>query len=51
MRNKIHGRKSQCVVGNKQVLHNIGLEIKENRITAIIGPSGCGKIHIYPVHQ
>ncbi|VVB86572.1 Trehalose/maltose import ATP-binding protein MalK [uncultured archaeon] len=29
--------------GTKQVLHNISLNVQENRITAIIGPSGCGK--------
>lgn len=29
--------------GEKQALHNINLDIYENKITAFIGPSGCGK--------
>jgi len=29
--------------GEKQVLHQINLNIPENKVTAIIGPSGCGK--------
>lgn len=29
--------------GQFQALHNISLDIPENRITAFIGPSGCGK--------
>ena len=28
--------------GKSRVLKNINLEIEKNRITAIIGPSGCG---------
>jgi len=29
--------------GEKQALHDIGLDLAEHRITAFIGPSGCGK--------
>ena len=29
--------------GDFQALHNLSLEIPENRVTAFIGPSGCGK--------
>lgn len=29
--------------GEKQVLHQISLNIPANKVTAIIGPSGCGK--------
>lgn len=29
--------------GDFQALHDISLEIPENRVTAFIGPSGCGK--------
>lgn len=29
--------------GNNHVLHDINMEIEENRITALIGPFGCGK--------
>ena len=43
MHNKITVENLNALFGNKQVLHNIDLEIRENRITAIIGPSGCGK--------
>ena len=30
--------------GDKQVPQNISLDIQENRVTALIGPSGCGKL-------
>jgi len=43
MENKITVENLNALFGNKQVLHDINLEIRENRITAIIGPSGCGK--------
>jgi phosphate transport system ATP-binding protein len=29
--------------GHFQALHDINIEVPENRITALIGPSGCGK--------
>ncbi len=29
--------------GDNHVLHNIDMDIHENKITALIGPSGCGK--------
>lgn len=29
--------------GDKQALHNIGITLKANAVTAFIGPSGCGK--------
>ena len=29
--------------GNKETLKNINMEIFENKVTAFIGPSGCGK--------
>ncbi|HWC96500.1 MAG TPA: phosphate ABC transporter ATP-binding protein PstB [Candidatus Sulfopaludibacter sp.] len=29
--------------GNFQALHDINIDVPENRITALIGPSGCGK--------
>ncbi len=29
--------------GTKQALHDISLDVPENRVTALIGPSGCGK--------
>lgn len=36
-------RRLQAWYGQHQVLHNIDMDIEENRVTAIIGPSGCGK--------
>jgi len=29
--------------GNNHVLHDISIDIPENKVTALIGPSGCGK--------
>ena len=29
--------------GEKEVLHNVNLNIHEKHVTALIGPSGCGK--------
>ena len=29
--------------GNFEALHNVDMDIVENRVTALIGPSGCGK--------
>ena len=29
--------------GEKHALKNVNLDIEENKITAFIGPSGCGK--------
>src|SRR5690554_2139672 len=29
--------------GDKRALNNINMEIKENEVTAFIGPCGCGK--------
>ena len=29
--------------GEKEVLHDINIEIYKNKVTALIGPSGCGK--------
>jgi phosphate transport system ATP-binding protein len=29
--------------GEKHALHNLSMELYENKITALIGPSGCGK--------
>ncbi len=28
---------------DNQALHNISMEMEENKVTALIGPSGCGK--------
>ena len=32
--------------GNFKALKGIDMEIKKNEITALIGPSGCGKFYI-----
>ncbi len=36
-------RRLNAWYGAHQVLHEIDMDIEENRVTAIIGPSGCGK--------
>ena len=33
-----------CVsINDKEIVHNLSLEIPEGKVTAIIGPNGCGK--------
>ncbi|MBQ8690652.1 MAG: ATP-binding cassette domain-containing protein [Phascolarctobacterium sp.] len=33
-----------CVsINDKVIVHNLSLEIPEGKVTAIIGPNGCGK--------
>ncbi len=39
----IHIANFNCWYGNYHALHDINMEIPENRVTAYIGPSGCGK--------
>lgn len=46
----MHGEKTKLSIrnlsvffGEKQILHDVTLDVPENRVTAIIGPSGCGK--------
>jgi len=40
---KIHSEKLNLFYQKFQALHDIEMEIFENRVTALIGPSGCGK--------
>jgi len=40
---KLRVRNLNFYYGAYQALHNITLDIPENRVTAFIGPSGCGK--------
>ena len=40
---KLRVRSLNFYYGAYQALHNITLDIPENRVTAFIGPSGCGK--------
>jgi phosphate transport system ATP-binding protein len=40
---KIHTDDFSVFYGQKQALHDINLDIPEQRVTAFIGPSGCGK--------
>jgi len=42
-KNKIKVEKLNLYYGDNHALHDIGLEIKNNSIVALIGPSGCGK--------
>jgi phosphate transport system ATP-binding protein len=43
VRNAIRVRNFRAYYGTTRVLHDINIEIPEQRITAFIGPSGCGK--------
>ena len=40
---KIDVRDFDFYYGTSKVLHGITLAIPQNRVTALIGPSGCGK--------
>ncbi|MGA8577554.1 MAG: ATP-binding cassette domain-containing protein, partial [Bryobacteraceae bacterium] len=40
---KISVKNLNFYYGAFKALHDINIEIPENRITALIGPSGCGK--------
>ena len=40
---KIQTRRLSLFYGKKSALHDINLEIPEQKVTALIGPSGCGK--------
>ena len=40
---KLAARELNFHYGDFRAVHNIDLDIPENRITALIGPSGCGK--------
>lgn len=41
--NKITTEHLNLFYGKKQALHDITLELPEQKVTALIGPSGCGK--------
>ena len=41
-RAKIDVRDFDFYYGTSKVLHGINLSIPQNRVTALIGPSGCG---------
>ena len=45
MENKIEIHNMNLHYGDFHALHDINLDIKENEITAFIGPSGCGKVY------
>ncbi len=40
---KINTKNLNLWYGQKHALHDLNLEIYENKVTALIGPSGCGK--------
>src|SRR6185503_13825453 len=40
---KVEVRNFAFFYGESKVLHDINLDIPQNRVTALIGPSGCGK--------
>ena len=43
MENKIEAKNLDLYYGEKHALKNVNLDIKTNKITAFIGPSGCRK--------
>ena len=43
MKSKISAKGVNVYYGEKQALKNISIEIGEKEVTALIGPSGCGK--------
>ena len=43
MENKIEAKNLDLYYGEKHALKNVSLNIKTNKITAFIGPCGCGK--------
>lgn len=43
MNTRIEVKNFNFFYGENQVLKNINMEIKENKVIALIGPSGCGK--------
>ncbi len=43
MKSKIEVKNLNFYYGSNQALHDISLEIPENKVMAFIGPSGCGK--------
>jgi phosphate transport system ATP-binding protein len=42
-RSKIKVKNYSFYYGNFEALHDVNIEIPENKVTAVIGPSGCGK--------
>jgi len=40
---KMCARRVSVYYGGKQALHNVDVDIHEDKVTAFIGPSGCGK--------
>ncbi len=40
---KLNARNLNFYYGSFQALHDISIDIAQNKITAFIGPSGCGK--------
>jgi len=43
MKTKFKVQDLNLFYGDFQALHNVNLELYENKVTALIGPSGCGK--------
>ena len=41
--NKLSVKALDFYYGDFKALHNVSMEVEENKVTALIGPSGCGK--------
>ena len=48
---KISIKNMELHYGDFHALKNVNLEIEANKITAFIGPSGCGKVYTVKIHQ
>lgn len=42
----LEAKKLNLWYGPNHALHDVSIAIPEHEITAFIGPSGCGKIHV-----
>jgi len=51
MANKIDVKDVNVYYGPDHTLKDVSLSIKKNTVTALIGPSGCGKVHGFCVYS
>jgi phosphate transport system ATP-binding protein len=44
---KMQSQDLQVFYNQFQALQGINMDIEENKVTALIGPSGCGKVNFF----